>query len=164
MAGSTAKKTVIRRFDRESLQGYIHPGDYLQSDGIQFLSPSGSIVLVPYAEIKTVTFVRDFEPGGESAKIFLTRPKIDGLWVRMVFRDGDVMDGILPNNPVLWERQGYSLTPPEPYGNNQKLFVPRDALASMSVLGVVGSPLNKIRKPKPPVRNQPTLFDEPPAG
>ena len=159
MAASTTKKTLIRRFDRESLQGYVNPQAYLQTNGIEFLTPAGAILLVPYTEVKTVIFVRDFESGAESAKVFLTRPKMDGLWVRMTFRDGDVMDGILPNNPVQWERQGYSVTPPEPYSNNQKLFVPREALSSMSVLGVVGSPLTRTRKSKVDMKNQPTLFD-----
>ncbi len=125
MAGSTTKKTLIRRFDRESLQGYVNPQAYLQADGIEFLTPSGSMLLLPYGEVKSVIFVRDFAAASESAKLFQTRPKMDGLWVRMTFRDGDVMDGILPNNPVQWEKQGYSVTPPEPYSNNQKLFVPK---------------------------------------
>jgi hypothetical protein len=159
MAASTTKKTLIRRFDRESLQGYVNPQTYLQVTGIEFLTPSGEILLIPYSELKSVIFVKDFENGAEAPKIFLTRPKMDGLWVRMNFRDGDIMDGILPNNVCQWERQGYSFTPPEPYSNNQKLFVPREALTSMSVLGVVGSPLTRTRKQKAEMKDQPTLFD-----
>jgi hypothetical protein len=159
VAGSTTKKALIRRFDRESLQGYVNPQMYLQPGGIEFLTPEGAIQLLPYPEVKSVIFVKEFEADTESAKVFLTRPKMDGLWVRMKFRDGEVMDGILPNSPLLWERQGYSFTPPEPYSNNQKLFVPREALASMSVLGVVGSPLTRTRKKKGEELAQPTLFD-----
>jgi hypothetical protein len=159
VAASTTKKTLIRRFDRESLQGYVNPQAYLQPNGIEFLTPEGSIQLLPYPEVKSVIFVKDFESGSEPSKVFLTRPKMDGLWVRMTFRDGEVMDGILPNDVLLWERQGYSFTPPEPYSNNQKLFVPREALKSMSVLGVVGSPLTRSRRQKMEARNQPTLFD-----
>jgi hypothetical protein len=158
VAASTTKKTLIRRFDRESLQGYVNPQNFLQPSGIEFLTPAGSILLLPYVEVKSVIFVKDFESGLEPAKIFMTRPKMDGLWVRMTFRDGEVMDGILPNDLVHWDRQGYSFTPPEPYSNNQKLFVPREALSSMSVLGVVGSPLTRTRK-KIDSRIQPTLFD-----
>jgi hypothetical protein len=159
VAASTAKKTVIRRFDRESLQGYVNPQTYLLSEGVEFLTPSGSIIVLPYAEVKTVIFVKEFESSTEAAKLFQTRPKMDGLWVRMTFRDGDVMDGILPNNPVKWEIQGYLVTPPEPYANNQKLFVPRQALSSMSILGVVGSPLTRTKKQKLDLKDQPTLFD-----
>jgi hypothetical protein len=159
VAGSTTKKTQIRRFDRETLHGYVNPHGYLHADGVEFLTPEGSMILLPYREVKSVIFVRDFESNSEAAKIFQSRPKMDGLWVRMIFRDGDVMDGILPNNLVQWERQGYSITPPEPYSNNQKLFVPREALSSMSVLGVVGSPLTRTRKQKVESKDQPTLFD-----
>jgi hypothetical protein len=159
VAASTTKKTLVRRFDRESLQGYVNPQVYLQPDGIEFLTPEGAILLLPYKEVKSVIFVRDFESTSEPAKVFLTRPKMDGLWVRMTFRDGEIMDGILPNNLVQWERQGYSFTPPEPYSNNQKLFVPREALTAINVLGVVGSPLTRTRKQKPVPVNQPRLFD-----
>jgi hypothetical protein len=158
VAASTTKKTLIRRFDRESLQGYVNPQSFLQPGGVEFITPAGSMVLVPYAEVKSVIFVKDFESASEPAKIFMTRPKMDGLWVRMTFRDGEVMDGILPNDLVHWDRQGYAFTPPEPYSNNQKLFVPREALSSMSVLGVVGSPLTRKRKPLD-LKNQPSLFD-----
>jgi hypothetical protein len=159
VAGSTTKKTLIRRFDREALQGYVNPQAFLRANGIEFITPAGSMILLTYAEVKSVIFVKDFESSSEAAKIFQTRPKMEGLWVRMTFRDGDVMDGILPNNPVQWEREGYSVTPPEPYSNNQKLFVPREALSSMSVLGVVGSPLTRMKKSRRDLRDQPTLFD-----
>jgi hypothetical protein len=160
VAASTTKKTIVRRFDRESLQGYVNPQTYLQPGGIEFLTPDGAILLLTYPEVKNVVFVKEFDAGSEPSKVFLTRPKTDGLWVRMVFRDGDVMDGILPNNPVAWERQGYSFTPPEPYSNNQRLFVPREALSSMSVLGVVGSLLTYRRRKKSDLKDQPGLFDE----
>jgi hypothetical protein len=107
-----------------------------------------------------VVFVKEFDLESDSARVFNTRPKMDGLWVRMTFRDGEVMDGILPNNLTQWERDGYSVIPPEPYSNNQKLFVPREALLGMTVLGVVGSPLTRTKKQKPAAEAQPTLFDD----
>jgi hypothetical protein len=75
----------------------------------------------------------------------------------MVFLDGEVMDGILPNNLLSWEAAGLTVTPPEPDSNNQKVFVPREALRTVQVLGVVGSPLRPKRK-KAPNADQPTLF------
>jgi hypothetical protein len=160
LAGSTTKKAVVRRFDRESIKGFLNPHTYLKPHGVEILTPSGTITLVPFAEVKTVVFVKEFDIETEPSRVFNTRPKMDGLWVRMTFRDGEVMDGILPNNLTQWEREGYSVIPPEPYSNNQKLFVPREALLGMIVLGVVGSPLTRTKKPKPAVEGQPTLFDD----
>ena len=75
-----------------------------------------------------------------------------------VVRDGEVMDGILPNNLLAWENGGYTITPPETDGNNQKIFVPREALRSMQVLGVVGSPLRGKKTKAAPAGDQPSLF------
>ena len=157
MAGSTAKKVVVRRFDRENLTGFVNNFSYLQPTSIELLKPDGSLVLLSYDEVKSVCFVKDFEAGAESRRIFMTRPKLEGLWVRMLFRDDEVLDGILPNNLLSWDIAGFTVTPPEPDANNQRVFVPRQALKSIQVLGVVGSPLRSKRKKTDPA-DQPTLF------
>jgi len=149
---------VVRRFERESLIGFVNAFTYLQPSAIELLTPEGSLVLLPYEEVKSVCFVKDFEAEAESRRIFMTRPKLEGLWVRMFFRDGEVLDGILPNNLLAWEIAGFTVTPPEPDANNQRVFVPRSALKSMQVLGVVGSPLRPKRKKAGPAPDQPTLF------
>jgi len=157
VSGSTVKKVIVRRFDRETLTGFINPFSYLQPQSLELLTPNGSLLTLSYNEVKSVCFVRDFEADVESRKVFLNRPKLAGLWVRMVFRDGEVLDGILPNDLLAWEIAGFTVTPPEPDANNQKVFVPREALRGIEVLGVVGGPLGKKRK-KPADANQPTLF------
>lgn len=159
MAGSTTKKVLVRRFDREPLPGFVSPQSYLQPLGVELLRTDGSVILLPYVEVKVVCFVKDFEPSEQpERKIFNTRPKMDGLWVRMRFRDGEVMDGILPNNLLQLEPQGFTVIPPEPYSNNQRLFLPREALLELQVLGVVGSPLTR-RKKRPPSKEQIELFE-----
>lgn len=156
MASSTAKKVVVRRFDRESLTGFVNVPSYLQPSAIEILKPDGSLVLLPYEQVKSVCFVKDFDSESEPGKIFMTRPKLEGVWVRMLFRDGEVLDGMLPNNLLVWDTTGYTVTPPEPDSNNQRIFVPRSALSSIQVLGVVGSPLRAKRKKAQP--DQQTLF------
>jgi hypothetical protein len=158
MASSTAKKVIVRRFDRENLTGFVNIFSYLQPNAIELLTPEGSLVLLPYDEVRSVCFVKDFEAEAESRRVFMTRPKLEGLWVRMLFRDGEVLDGILPNNLLGWEAAGFTVTPPEPDANNQRVFVPRSALKSIQVLGVVGSPLRAKRKKTGPAQDQPTLF------
>jgi hypothetical protein len=84
---------------------------------------------------------------------------MEGLWVRLEFRDSDVMEGILANNLLQLEPYGFSVTPPDPYSNQQRIFIPRTALRAMAVLGVVGSPLKK-RKARPTPKEQIGLFEE----
>jgi hypothetical protein len=160
LAVSTTKKVRISRFDREPLVGFVSPQTYLRPNGVELLTPDGNFAVVPYEEVKAVQFVKDFEPPdqGSERKVFATRPKMDGLWVRVKFRDGEVMDGILANNLLHLESQGFTVVPPDPYSNNQRLFLPRTALIEVQVLGVVGSPLRR-RKPKAVPKEQIGLFD-----
>jgi hypothetical protein len=160
LAGSTTKKAVIRRFDREPLAGYVNPLSYLQPSGVELLSTDGSILTVPYDEIRTLSFVREFDASAEPGRrAFHARPKMEGLWVTFEFRDGEVMEGVLPNNLLQIEVYGFTAIPPDPYSRHQRVFIPRAAVRSVAVLGVVGSPLRK-RKVKAVPKEQIGLFDE----
>ncbi len=162
MAGSTTKKVLVRRFDREPLTGFVNPQSYLLPAGLELLKTEGTVTVVPYREIKTVCFVKDFESAEAEpeSRVFHTRPKMDGLWVRMRFRDGEVMDGILSNNLLQLDAYGFTFIPPEPYSNNQRIFCPREALSEFHVLGVVGSPLTRRRRKEVP-KEQIGLFEQP---
>jgi hypothetical protein len=157
VASSTAKKVIVRRFERDRVTGYVNPFSYLQQEAVEVLKTDGTLALIPYREVKSVSFVKDFDGETEAGRIFLNRPKLEGLWVRMLFTDGEVADGIIPNNLLSWDTVGYTVTPPEPDGNCQKVFVPRTSLRSMQILGVVGSPL-RSKKTRPPADVQPSLF------
>jgi hypothetical protein len=161
LAVSTTKKVLIRRFDREPVSGFVNPQTYLQPTGVELLTPTGNVALVAYEDIKGVCFVKDFDAADPATerKVFTTRPKIDGLWVRMKLRDGEIMDGILSNNLLQIEATGFTIIPPDPYSNNQRVFVPRAALTQLNVLGVVGSPLTRRKGKAAPSRDQIELFE-----
>jgi hypothetical protein len=160
LAASTTKKALIRRFEKEPLSGYVNPVSFLQDSGVEVLSAEGQVSLLAYDEIKTISFVRNFEEGGDlERQVFVTRPKMEGLWVSFRFRDGAVMEGVMPNNLLQVEPHGFTVIPPDSYGNVQRIFVPRTAVQSVEVLGVVGSPLNR-RKPKGKPEDQIGLFDQ----
>jgi hypothetical protein len=161
LPASTNKKVLVLRFDRETLPGFVSPQTWLQADGLELLSTSGSVATIPYGEVRFVCFVRDFDQGEPRRELrtFTTRPKTTGLWLRLHFRDGEIMDGIMSNNLLQIEPQGFSFIPPDPGYQNQKVFVPRAALAGIQVLGVVGSPL-KTRRAQPTPKEQLEMFDK----
>lgn len=160
MAGSTSKKVILRRFEREAISGFVNPQTYLQPAGVELITTTGAVAVVPYAEIKAVCFVRDFLPDNPAAerKSFATRPKKEGLWVRLQFRDGDSIETLMTNNLLQMEGIGVTIAPPDPNSNNQRMFIPRASLSDVQVLGVVGSPL-RHREPKPPKPGQLEMFD-----
>ena len=134
---------------------------FLQLTGVELLSEDGNVAIVPYGEIKTISFVRGFDDaGGSGRRVFNTRPKMEGLWVSLEFRDGEVMEGVMPNNLLQVEQYGFTVIPPDSYSNHQRVFIPRMAVRSVEVLGVVGSPLQK-RRAKVAPKEQIGLFDEP---
>jgi hypothetical protein len=127
---SSNKKVQVVRFDRETLHGFVQSPGGFEGDTVELLQPEGNLVRVPLSETKVVCFVRDFESREtwSENRAFATRPKSTGLWARFRFRDGDSIEGILPNNLLQVETQGFSAIPPDPSYHNQRIFVPRAAL------------------------------------
>jgi hypothetical protein len=136
---STHKKVVVLLLDRTAVRGYLNPATLGRSDEIELLSLDGEQKSIQLANVKSVYFVREFkDPFEPERKTFLSRPKLDGLWVRLRFKDDDVMEGIVSNNLLDLLDTGVRLTPPDLHGNVLHMFIPRTALAEMKVLGVVG--------------------------
>ena len=75
----------------------------------------------------------------------------------MLFRDNDLMEGIVPNNLLQIDPYGFSFVPPDPFSNNQRIFVPREALRDIHVLGVVGG--KGARTKKAETKDQIKLFE-----
>jgi hypothetical protein len=160
MALASNKKVLIARFERESLQGFVQTPAGLEGDAVELLRPEGSLVRVPFSETKLVCFVRDFDAGEtwQDHRAFATRPKTAGLWVRFRLRDGDWLEGILPNNLLQFEAAGFSAVPADPSYQNQRIFVPRLALSGVEVLGVIGSSLRRRPARKPGDDGQLKMF------
>jgi uncharacterized protein DUF6982 len=162
VAASTNKRVLVARFDRETLAGFVSSPGGLEAGALELLTPAGSVIQVSYTEVKAVCFVRDFEGGDtwREHRAFLTRPKSAGLWVRLSFRDGDSIEGLLANNLMQLEAAGFSIVPPDPTFHNQRIFVPRAALTDVQVLGVIGSSLRRRSKPAAQEEGQLEMFDE----
>jgi hypothetical protein len=135
---STRKRVVVRKLDKGLIKGFIDPKGYLASE-VGLLDREGRLVHIPMPDIKAVFFVRDFEgnPDRAERKIFRSRPRLAGLWVRMTFKDTEVLEAILPNNLLEVDPLGFLVTPPDVYSNNLRIFIPRTALTEMEVLGVI---------------------------
>jgi hypothetical protein len=158
---STRKKVVVLLLDRSHLKGYLNPAALARAETVDLLTPDGEHVAVAMPTVKSVYFVREFpETFQPERKVFLSRPKLDGLWVRLRFRDEDVMEGIVANDLLDLLDNAVQLTPPDLHGNTLRLFIPRSALSEMKVLGVVGAARRTPRAAGAAASSQSKLFDE----
>ena len=155
---STHKKVIIRLLDRRSLRGYLNPSRLGQLDPLDLLTPDGEHQELPLGKIRSIYFVRDFDGEFEpERRAFLSRPKLDGLWLRVRFLDGESLEGVIPNDLLGLLDNGLQITPPDLNSNTDRIFIPRGALSEVTVLGVVGI---ARRKPAAAAAAQPGLFGE----
>jgi hypothetical protein len=150
VSSSTHKKVILKRNGQEPLRGWVNPAAFLNEEGVELMTLDSQVAVLPYAQVKAVHFVRDFDEKDDhqERKVFNSRPKLEGLWLRLRFKDNEVIEGILPNNLLLLESRGFTITPPDPFANSQKIFVPKEALTDLTVLGVIGSAVAPTRKKK----------------
>lgn len=155
---STHKKVVIVLSDKKPVRGYLNPSRLGQADPIDVLTPEGEHQAIPLAKVRSIYFVREFSDEFEpERKTFLSRPKLDGLWVRLRFPDGETLEGVVPNDLLSLLDNGIQFTPPDLNSATDRIFVPRAALTELTVLGVVGI---ARRKPAAAASTQPRLFTE----
>jgi len=156
---STHKKVIVRKNDRDSINGFVAPANFVVDGKLELLNTSGNVVSIDLEDIKTVYFVREFSDTDLMVrKTFTTRPRTEGLWVRLKFKDNDMIEGILPNDLTQNPPEGFLLNPPDLRSNTQRVFVPRSALSSVTVLAVVGA-ANRRRRGGQPDTRQVTLFE-----
>jgi uncharacterized protein DUF6982 len=155
---STHKKVVVELLEKKLVRGYLNPARLPQAEIVDLLTPHGAHEEVALAKVRAIYFVRSLDDDIEmERKTFLSRPKLDGLWVRLRFRDGGSLEGVIPNDLLGLQDNGLQMTPPDFNSNTDRIFVPRTALTEFTVLGVVGI---ARRKPAAVAAAQPRLFTE----
>jgi hypothetical protein len=157
-ASSTHKKVVVALADRTSVPGYLNPARLHPGQPVDLLTADGAQRSLAMKDVRAIYFVRDFDGKHEpERKTFFSRPKLDGLWVRLTFLDQDTLEGVIPNDLLGLLDAGVQITPPDLNGATVRIFVPRSSLAALTVLGVVGV---ARRQAAATTSLQPKLFSE----
>jgi len=150
---STHKKVIVRKMDRDTVSGYVSPSK------LELLNTSGTVIAVDLKEIKGVYFVREFgDSESLTRKTFTSRPRSEGLWVRLRFKDSEILEGLMPADLTQTTPEGFLVNPPDQRSNTQRIFVPRTALESLTVLAVIGA--TRRRRHGAEDQRQVTLFEE----
>jgi hypothetical protein len=155
---TTHKKVVVRKMDRDTVNGYVG-ASFLADGKLELLNTAGNVVWIELREVKGVYFVREFGDSETLArKTFTSRPRTEGLWVRLRFRDNETIEGMMPNDLVQEGGDGFTIIPPDTRSNTQRIFIPRSALSEMTVIGVIGEKKSKGRGPRPQDTRQVPMF------
>lgn len=145
--------------DRTSLPGYLNPARLQPGQPIDLLTTDGEHRAIEMKDVRAIYFVRDFTGKYEpERKAFFSRPKLDGLWVKLTFLDRETLEGVVPNDLLALLDSGVQITPPDLHGAAPRIYVPRSALAELTVLGVVG--VARRQPARAASSSQPKLFSE----
>lgn len=156
---STHKKVIVRKMDRDSISGYVS-AELVHEGKLELLNLAGNVVAIDLREIKGVYFVREFgDSESLTRKTFTSRPRSEGLWVRLRFKDNEILEGLMPSDLTQNLPEGYLVNPPDQRSNTQRIFVPRTALESLTVLAVIGGARRPGRRPAEDQRQVP-MFEE----
>ena len=146
------KKVIVRTRRQEVFAGYLPLSGFVVRTGnaavVPLLDPAGRVVEIALTDVRMICFVRDFNladrvaPENLLRRTFIGRPRGEGLWVRVTFAEGDVLEGLAGTDRALLDGlardDGVFLVPPDTRLNTQRVFVPREAMGGFEVLGVVG--------------------------
>ncbi len=168
---SGQKKVILRTLAGTLTWGYLPQTLFLRENQVPVMSTDSRLTPMSLNDIKTISYVKDFNlddsvnPERLLRRTFLARPRGDGLWLRLTFLDDDILEGLgtldIASLDSLLADRGLLLTPPDPRGNTQRLFIPRSALRSLEVLGFVTAPSKRPAKPTSTSNPQPHLFPPP---
>ena len=163
---SAKKKVILRRTTGEILPGYLPlSGLSRGADSqklVELLDLSGRLIEVPLNDVRMICYVRDFNladtvhPERLTRRAFLSRPRTEGVWVRMAFRGTDrsldrsadrapeMLEGLAAADLSLFdsliEDSGLHFAPPDIRSNTQRIFVPRTAMETLQILAVITTP------------------------
>jgi hypothetical protein len=165
---SARKPVIVRKFSRDWFAGYATSAFGQNAPELEILDLTGKVLRIAWEQVKWICYVRDLAGTGESGsqgnperllhKRFSVRPRSAGVWLRMVLADGDELEGIAANDLSLVEGPGLMLMPPDTRSNTQRIYVPRRAIQSLEVVGLIGAASRKRTAVPAPATDQPELF------
>src|ERR1019366_4077696 len=80
---TTHKKVIVRKMDRDTVNGYVSAA-FIADGKLELLNTAGNVVSIELREVKGVYFVREFgDSESLTRKTFTSRPRMEGLWVRL---------------------------------------------------------------------------------
>lgn len=153
MNGINPKKSeqVVIQFGNRTVKGYLESPIWNTIEDLLSNAPPSSpetfrirhldsdlVEEIPTSGIKAVFYVNTFNGDSDHTHLnFHSRaPVAKGIWMRLQFRDGEVMEGIVHNSLRYLVDPGFFLIPTDPESNNKLVYVVKSWLSDLRVLGM----------------------------
>jgi hypothetical protein len=150
-AGAPELDMLVIQFGDRTVKGYADRSQWPPVEDLDFhRSPpsfkrlgSEEMEQIPLDGVKAIFFVKSFEGKWHDDLRFHDHlPAPDCLWVRVTFYDGEVIEGLIGNNPNYVIHPGFYMSPIDPEGNNWLIYVLKNKLKDFQVLGLRAAPKN----------------------
>jgi hypothetical protein len=167
LEGDTTKsERVVIQFGARVIKGYLESPAWNTIEELLSGAPlstpevlhvrvfeSDSVEEVSIKDVKAIFYVHNFDGDANHKEMsfYGKSPIVHGIWMRVQFLDGEVIEGIVHNSIRYLVDPGFFLVPTHPGSNNKLIYVSKSQLADHRVLGtrnlnsVFGSALNGNR-------------------
>ena len=148
---------VVIRYENHAVRGLAEPSELgsidqlLRNDPVYPLDSirlklldSGTVEDVSTKDAKAVFFVKTFDGDLRHRALHFHEhaPIVAGLWVRVYFHDGEMIEGIISNTRDFVLEDGFFMRPTDPNGNNRLVYILKGRLKDFHVLGMRNPPKN----------------------
>ena len=136
---SHAVRGVVEQDELGSIEQLLRNEPIYPLDSIRLkLLDSEAVEDVPTKDAKAVFFVKTFDGDLRHRALHFHEhaPIVPGLWVRVYFYDGEMIEGIISNTRDFVLETGFFLRPTDPNGNNKLVYVLKGGLKDFHVLGM----------------------------
>ena len=146
---------MVVRYESHAVRGFVEAEELGSIEQLLRNSPlypldsirvkvleTGKTQSLPTKDAKAVFFVKTFDGDLRHRALHFHEhaPVVAGLWVRVYFHDGEMIEGIISNTRDYVLEDGFFMMPTDPNGNNKLVYVLKGGLKDFQVLGMRNPP------------------------
>jgi hypothetical protein len=146
---SRSEKVVVQ-FGTRTIKGYLESPAWNTIEELLSGAPPNSpetlrvrlldsniVEEVSIKDVKAIFYVHSFDGDANHKELsfYGNSPIVHGIWMRIQFLDGEIVEGIVHNSIRYLVDPGFFLLPTDPGSNNKLIYVSKSRLADHCVLG-----------------------------
>ena len=147
---TTKSEKVVIQFGSRTVKGYLESPAWNTIEELLSGAPlstpqtlhvrlfeSNSVEEISINDVKAIFYVHNFDGDADHKEMsfYGKSPIVHGIWMRVQFLDGEVIEGIVHNSIRYLLDPGFFLVPTHPGSNNKLIYVSKSQLIDHRVLG-----------------------------